>query len=72
MGSLKSRLKCSLLAAFVLLNLPSCEWLLPTGNGLIKPVTGVSVDPAVDVPVGGTVQLTASISPSNATNQTIT
>ena len=71
MGGVKQSARFVPLAIVVLLNLPSCDWLFPTGNGLIKPVTGVSVNPAVDVPVGGTAQLVASITPSNATNQNV-
>jgi uncharacterized protein YjdB len=47
-------------------------YLTTTCGGTVVPVTSVSVSPAsASVSVGGTQQLTATVLPSNATNQTV-
>lgn len=52
----------------VILQLPAPRVVAPTS----VPVTGVTVDPTtVNVVVGQTVKLTATVTPSNATDQSI-
>ncbi len=58
-------------------NIPSSDWVnlvaTYTIAGALVPVTGVTVAPAsASVNAGSTVQLTASVVPPNATNQTVT
>ena len=58
---------------YTISNISGNHTIVVTGNAAPVSVTGVSVSPSTSsLEVGNTLQLTASVTPSNATNQTVT